>query len=306
MRVFITGGTGFIGRHLIAKLLEEGHEVAVISRNVIRAQAVLGKMVKIIGGNPLEPGDWQEEIARSDAVVNLCGEPILAKKWTPKRQQLLLNSRVLPTRNIVEAVARSTRRPEVLISGSAIGYYGGRGDEEITEDEKPGDDFAAHLCRDWEAEADRAAAHGVRVVKLRTGETVGRSDGVLPPMIRPFKFFLGGPIGSGNQYMSWIHIDDHVGITLMALTNKDIRSAINLTAPQPVTNRQFSKSLGKALSRPSWLPVPPFVLRLMFGDGAALVLEGQRVIPKKALDNGYRFKYENLDDALADVLRSNI
>lgn len=304
MRIFITGGTGFIGRRLLSGLLESGHEVTTISRNAVKAKALLGDKVSVIGGNPSEPGEWQEEVGRSDAIVNLCGEPILDQKWTEKRKQLLLNSRILPTRLIVDAISRSNRKPEVLISGSAIGYYGGRGDEKLTEDAAPGNDFAAQLCRGWEAEARKAEVFGIRVANLRTGEVLGAGGGVLAPMLGLFKFYAGGPLGSGRQYMSWIHIDDHVAITNFTLMNKNIAGPINLTGPNPVTNRDFSKALGKALGRPSWLPAPSFALRLKFGEGASLILEGQRVVPKKALDNGYKFKFANLDEALMDVLKS--
>lgn len=302
MKIFVTGGTGFIGRQLIERLLQEGHEVSVLTRSAAKAEKIFEGKVIVIEGDPLKPGDWQEEIGKNNAVINLCGEPILDKKWTSERKKLILESRLLPTQNIIDGINSADKKPEVLISGSAIGYYSNRGDEVITEDAAPGDDFGAELCSRWEDVANKAKDLGVRVVSIRTGFVLAKKGGGLAKMIPPFKFFAGGPIGNGKQFMSWIHINDHIGITITVLKNKEISGPVNLTAPNPVTNKEFSKTLGKVLGRPSWLPVPAFALKLMFGEGAALLTEGQRVIPKKALDAGYKFQFENLKDALSDVL----
>lgn len=304
MKVFVTGGTGFIGRRLVPALASDGHEVTVLSRNASSAADLSGTGVKIIEGNPLAEGPWQQEVGRHDAVINLCGEPILKKKWTPERKKILLDSRLIPTRLIVEAIAGADKRPDVLISGSAIGYYGFRGDERLTEESGPGSGFAANLAVDWEEAAEKAEAEGVRVVTLRTGIVLGRGGGALAQMAPPVRFFVGGSIGSGRQYISWIHIADQIGLIKMALIDKSINGGVNMTAPHPVTNRELMKAIGVALGRPSWLPVPGFILKAAFGEGAALLLEGQNVLPKKAQDAGYDFKFPDISPALADALKN--
>lgn len=303
MNIFITGGTGFIGTHLIKALLGENHKIKVLTRSESKAEKIFGSQVKVVGGNPTRREKWTEELDGCDAIINLCGEPILEKKWTEQRKRVLLNSRILPTRIMVETIEKLENKPEVLINGSAVGYYSGHGDEKLTEEIAPGNDFGAELNKKWEAEAMKAEEFGVRVVTVRTGFVLGHREGGLANMLTPYKFFIGGPISSGKQYMSWVHIKDEVGIIKMALTNKNIRGAVNATAPNPVTNREFSKTLGKILGRPSWLPLPPSMLKLMFGEGAALLLEGQRVIPQKALDAGYKFQFEDLESALMDVIK---
>jgi len=308
MKIFVTGATGFIGSQLTKSLVSDGHEVTALTRDAAKARSGLDPKVRIVEGYPLDVGPWLDEIGRHDAIVNLCGEAILKDKWTPARKQTLLDSRLKPTRLIVEAMERAKTRPKVLISGSAIGYYGSRGDELLTEDSSPGDrgSFDVSLVTDWEEEAQKAEALGVRVVTIRTGIVLGRRRGALAEMAAPFKFFAGGPIGNGRHYMSWIHIDDHIGITKMALIDETISGGINVTAPAPVINRDFMKAIGKALNRPSWLPVPAFVLKLVFGEGAVLLVEGQRVLPKKAQDAGYKFRFTDVDSAVRDALGTSI
>lgn len=303
MRVFITGATGFIGsHHLVPALLGAGHEVSIVSRAVEKAGNVFGRDVEVHEGDPGVAGPWQEAAGKAEAIINLCGEPILTKKWTPERKKAILDSRVLPTRRLLEAIEAAPAKPKTLLSGSAIGYYSDCGDEIVTEERGRGADWGAELCATWEREANKATALGVRVVNLRTGIVLGADGGALPTMVKPMKMFAGGPIASGRQYMSWVHIDDWVGIALRALSDEKISGPVNLTAPNPVRNREFAKTLGKVVHRPSWLPTPAFVFRLMFGEGAALVVGGQRVIPRRALDAGYKFKFENLEAALEDVL----
>ncbi len=302
MKIFMTGATGFIGRSLTVSLLAAGHDVVAISRGAKRAKEILGEKVRIVEGNPAIAGDWLEEVKTSAAVINLCGAPIMKKKWTPSRKQHLLDSRILPTRLIVEAIKSAADRPKVLISGSAIGYYGDRGDEIVDETSPPGNDFGAKLCSQWEAEAEKASELGVRVVTLRTGMVLGRGGGSLAQMIIPFKFFAGGRIGSGRQYISWIHLKDHVGITMLALADNSLTGPINMTTPSPAQNRDFMAAIGKAMGRPSWLPIPSFALKIIFGEGADLPLGGQRVLPEKAQEAGYIFLFSDLSAALADVL----
>lgn len=303
MRVFITGATGFIGSHHLAPaLLGAGHDVSIVSRAVERARDIFGPDVTVHEGDPALAGPWQEAAGRAEAIINLCGEPILAKKWTPERKKAILDSRVLPTQRLLEAIAAAPTKPKTLLSGSAIGYYSDCGDDIVTEERGRGADWGAELCATWEDEANKAKELGVRVVNLRTAIVLGGDGGALPAMVKPMRMFAGGPIASGRQYMSWVHVDDWVGIALKALTDAKIVGPVNMAAPNPVRNREFAKTLGKVLHRPSWLPTPAFVFRIMFGEGAALVVEGQRVIPRKALDAGYKFKFENLEAALEDVL----
>lgn len=303
MKIFISGGSGFIGQNLSKKLVSEGHSVTVLSRDLSKAKGVLGDEVSIIEGDPATVGDWQDQIDGHDGVVNLCGEAILAKKWTPERKKLIVDSRIVSTGNIVSAIKRASNKPGVLISGSAIGIYGDGGSDELTEDSSEGDSFGAKLCHDWEEAANSATALGVRVVKIRTGDVLGKG-GILAKMETPFKIYLGGPFGSGKQYTSWIHIDDHVGIVIKILEDESISGPVNLVAPNPVTGRQFADALGKALKKPSWFAVPKFTLDLMFGEGSELILESKKALPKKMLDSGYRFKFENLDKALADIYKN--
>ena len=303
MKIFITGGTGFIGHNLAKRLISDGHSVTVLSRNATKAKGILGDKVNIVEGEPATEGDWQYQIDGHDGVVNLCGEAILAKKWTSERKKLLVDSRVISTNNIVNAIERAMNKPGVLISGSAIGIYGDGGTDELSEESNVGDTFAAKLCGDWEKAASSATAHGVRVVNIRTGDVLGKG-GILAKMETSFKMYIGGPFGNGKQYTSWIHIDDHIGITMKILEDESIRGPVNLVSPNPVTGRQFAKALGRALNRPSWLAVPKFSLDLMFGEGSGLILESKKALPKKIIEKGYRFKFEDLDIALADIYKN--
>ncbi len=301
MKIFIVGATGFIGRHLAKALVGDGHDVIGLSRSAERAKSVLPESVEVVEGDPMQPGNWQKEIDGADAVINVVGEPIMKEKWTPRRKKLLRDSRLVPTVLINDAIKKAQARPAVFLCGSAIGFYGGRGDELLTEESARGDDFSARMCGDWEAEARKAADLGVRVVTLRTSFVLGPGGGALPDMAKPFKMFAGGPIGTGRQYISWIHMDDYIGLVKAALADGRVDGPINMVGGA-ATNRDFAASLGRTLNRPSWLPVPAFALRLMFGDGAALLLEGQRVAAAKADSLGYEFKYLDLDRALRDAL----
>ncbi len=307
MRVTVTGATGLIGRRVVAALLERGDTVTVLSRNPKRALETLGTpgpsglaaMRWDPNGEPAPP----QALAEADAVVHLAGENV-AQRWSESAKRAIRESRVLGTRNLVlgiEAVAQ-TERPKVLVSGSAIGYYGAHGDEPIDEDSPPGEDFLAQTCAQWEAEAQAAARLGVRVAKIRTGVVLDSEGGALGKMLPAFKLGVGGPVASGRQYISWIHTDDVLGILLTAIDDERWQGAINATAPAPQRNRDFSKALGRALHRPSLLPVPGIALRLMYGDMAQVVTEGARVLPAKALVLGYEFRHPHLDEALRAAL----
>lgn len=292
MRIVVTGGTGFLGSALVAHLRSAGHVVSVLTRRPTRQ-----------GEIEWNPGRGSAVLVSAlrgaDAVVNLAGASI-AQRWTTAHKRALWESRVPLTRALVEAMAQVNPPPGVLVSGSAIGIYGDRGDAPLTETSAPGNDFLASLGTAWEQEA-LAAAPRTRTVLLRTGIALERSGGALPQMALPFHFFAGGPIGSGRQYLSWIHRDDWVAMTTWALTNPAVSGPLNVTAPEPVTNREFTKTLGRALHRPAFMPAPGFALRVVLGEMANLILEGQRVLPAKAGELGFRFRYPQLEPALRAI-----
>ena len=307
MKVFITGGTGLVGGRLIPKLRQRQDQVVVLSRRAGPARERLGGSATVVEGDPMTPGPWMDAVADCDAVIHLAGEGIFAKRWNDDFKKMLRDSRIKSTANVVQALAKNPRTasgaPKVLVNASAIGWYGPRGGEELDESTPPGTDFLAQLCVDWEKEAARAQELGVRTSMIRVGVVLDKNGGALSQMLLPFKMCMGGPAGSGKQWMSWIHHDDLVGIILLALDNASATGPINGTAPKPVTNRDFSTALGKALGRPSFMPTPAFGLRLMLGEVAGLVVEGQRVLPKKAQALGYQFAFPDIDSALKDVLK---
>lgn len=295
MRVLVTGATGFLGRALVPALCREGHTVVVWTRSAARARARLGAEVEI--------ADASEGLAAAvdgcDAIVNLAGEPILGR-WTAAKRRALVDSRVGVTRELVTAMAAARRRPRVLVSASAVGYYGHRADERLTESSPAGRGFLAELCRDWEAAARRAEDLGVRVVLLRTGVVLGRDGGALAQMATPFRLGLGGPIGSGRQYVPWIHLHDLVSIVVAALADDRLRGPINATAPGAITSRELAQAIGRALRRPARLRVPALALRIVFGEAAAVLLDSQRVVP--AALGAHRFSFPAIDGALADLV----
>jgi uncharacterized protein (TIGR01777 family) len=305
MRVFVTGGTGLVGGHLIPRLLERGAEVLVLTRRPDEAKQKWSHPCRVVAGDPTKPGAWQDDASAADAVIHLAGEGIFNRRWSAEFKEVMRSSRVDSTKNVVAALAKAPRRadgaPKTLVSASAIGYYGPHGDEELTESSPPGDDYLAKVCVEWEAAARSAQQHGVRVAMVRTGIVLAREGGALQKMLTPFKMFVGGPVAGGRQYMSWIHVDDLVGVYLLALDTPAVSGPVNATAPNPVTNREFSKALGRVLGRPSFMPAPAFGLRVMLGEVANVVTKGQRVLPKAALAAGYRFRFENVEAALRDV-----
>lgn len=300
MQVVVTGATGFIGRPLVQALREDGHEVTVLTREVAGAGKRLPAGVRAVAWS--DAAAWEAALAAADAVINLAGESIAGGRWTAARKERIRRSRVESTRALVEAMARQERRPGVLINASAVGYYGPLGDEPVDESAPPGHDFLARVTVEWEQEARRAEALGVRVVLLRIGMVLGEDGGALAPMVLPFKLFVGGPVGSGRQWLPWVHREDVVGLIRFALANDQVRGPVNATATEAHTNASFSRLLGRVLGRPSWLPVPAFALRLLLGEMADLVLNGQKVVPAAAERYGYRFRFPALEPALRDVL----
>jgi uncharacterized protein (TIGR01777 family) len=306
MRVFVTGGTGLIGRRLIRQLRRRDDDVVVVSRRADAWERV-GHDVAVVVGDPTEAGPWQDGIAECDAVINLAGAGIFDKRWNDTYKATIRESRLRSTANVVAALAKQPTRadgsPKVLVNGSAIGYYGPHGDEELTEDSPPGSDFMARLCVEWEAAARAVEQAGVRAALVRTGVVLDTAGGALSALLPPFKVGAGGPVGSGTQYMSWIHWADCVGIMLLALDHAEATGPLNNTAPQPVTNREFGKALGRALGRPAFLPTPAFGLRLLLGEVAGVITTGQRVLPKRASALGYQFRYPDIDSALRQLIR---
>lgn len=296
MKLVITGGAGFIGSALCRALEETGHELVLLSR-AVRPQT--GGRRRCIAWQPPAPGPWERELDGADGVIHLAGESIVAKRWTPSQKQRLADSRVKTTRAIVEAIGRSARRPAVLVNASAVGYYGPHGDDSLDEDAAPGSDFLAQLCQQWENAARDAEPLGVRVVRLRTGIVLARDGGALAKMLPAFRLGLGGPVGTGRQWMSWVHRDDVVGLIRWALEDTRVSGAVNATAPTPVTMREFAATLGRVLHRPAILPVPGPALTLLLGEMAQLLLTGQRAVPAKAQALGYAFRYDTLEAALS-------
>jgi uncharacterized protein (TIGR01777 family) len=299
MKITVTGATGLIGARLVAALKDRGDDVTVLSRNPEKAGQSLG--VEAVGWDALNEPAPAAALSGRDAVVHLAGEPV-AQRWNASRKQAINDSRELGTRNLVAGIEAAEPRPQALISSSAVGYYGKHGDERIEEDTAPGSDFLAKVCVVWEAEADKALALGLRVAHIRTGVVLDRSGGALKTMLPPFKMGVGGPVAGGRQYMPWIHLDDIVGLYLRAIDDPTWSGAYNGSAPEPVTNKAFSKALGKAIHRPAFSPVPAFAIKLLYGEMSEIVTEGQRAVPARALAGGYTFKHPELDEALASAL----
>jgi uncharacterized protein (TIGR01777 family) len=291
MRVLLTGGTGFLGTPVAHALRAAGHDVTIVSRQPGRVPA------KSIGWDGVR-GAMRE----TDAIVNLAGESIAGRRWTPARKAAIVASRIDATRALVAAIAEAPARPGVLVNASAVGWYGARGDEPLDETAAPGEGFLADVCRRWEAEAFAAQALDVRVVALRLGVVLGPGGGALDKMVIPFRAGLGGPLGNGKQWMSWIHRADVVGLVLAALGSDAYRGPVNATAPTPVRNRDFTKALARAVHRPAFLRVPGIALRLALGEMADMLLAGQRVVPAAATAAGYAFTQPDLDGALAAAI----
>lgn len=301
MRALVTGGTGFVGHSLLPKL----ERPVVLSRNAAKAEKSLQPFgVRALAWDPENEPAPAAAFEGIDAVFHLAGDSVGEGRWTESKKARIRDSRVLGTRNLVATLRNLPAKPKVLVSGSAVGYYGSRGDAEIDERSPPADDFLAQVCRDWEKEAVAASEFGMRVVLIRTGIVLGKKGGALSQMLTPFSLGLGSPLGSGNQYMPWVHIDDLVGLMLFAARENNIAGPLNGVSPHPVTNREFTKVLGKVLSKPTFLPaVSAFVLKIVLGEFADVLLGSQRVYPRAALAAGFAFRFPDLESALREILR---
>jgi uncharacterized protein len=298
MNITVTGATGFVGAQITRALLDSGHTVHALAR---KRPASLPGSVRFSEWRSMEEEPPPESLAGADAVIHLAGEPV-GQRWTPEVKQRIRGSRVDGTRHLVNALSTQSRRPAVLISASAIGIYGSRGDEILTEKSNAGDDYLASLVTDWEKAAVLAEALGIRVVRFRFGVVLGKGGGALQKMLPPFRLGLGGRLSSGRQWTSWIHIDDVVNLILFILANAGIHGAINATAPEPVSNAEFTKELAGAIHRPAIFPIPKFALEILFGEMASMVLASQRVIPEGAKRVGFEFQYPKLGPALRRLL----
>lgn len=293
MRVLVTGGSGFVGNFLTGVLVAKGHYVTDVTRNPERVRTARAN-VEVTG--------WLPDLSKFDAVVHLAGEPIFGGRWNDAKKRAIRESRIESTQRIVEGLAAADPRPPVLVCASAVGIYGDRGDEELTEESSLGDDFLASVCRDWEQAATAAEPLGVRTVRLRIGIVLGTTGGALRQMLTPFRLGLGGPIGSGRQWMSWVHIRDLCRLILHAIETEDLSGALHGTAPNPVRNREFARTLGGVLRRPAFLPTPVFALKLALGEVAEVLTASQRCLAKKAEGSGFTFEFPELEKALRHLL----
>lgn len=298
MKVFMTGGTGFVGTYLSRRLASEGHEVTILTRRETPPDAA-APGIGLVTGDPTKEGPWMTLVPEHDWIINLAGASIFTR-WTETHKKEIHDSRILTTRNLVAALKAGDRR-QLFCSTSAIGYYGHRGDEELTED-SPGDDYLARLAQEWETEALKAQELGLRVVVTRFGIVLGQGGGALAQMTRAFKMFLGGRLGSGEQWFSWIHQEDHARAFLFVKDHPEITGPVNFTSPQPVRNRELTQALGRVLDTPTFMHAPSFLVRLLLGEFGEVVLTGQRVIPKRLLDAGFQFRFPDIDQALQDLL----
>ncbi|MDH3670694.1 MAG: TIGR01777 family oxidoreductase [Gammaproteobacteria bacterium] len=297
MNVAVTGGTGFIGSAMCKRLLADGYAVTVLTRDRRRAQQQVKGQIRLIESPKELDGESTPEI-----IVNLAGLSLGSGRWTRDLKQTFISSRVGVTRQLIDYMAHVRTPPRLLISGSAVGYYGARGDEVLTEDSSPGQEYQADLCKAWETEASKAINYGVRVCLLRSGVVFGKGGGALSSLVPQFKSGLGGHVGTGKQWMSWIHIDDLIAIVLYLMANESLQGPFNTTTPNPVTNRDFASRLSAALRRPAFMWAPGWVMRLLIGEMAHLYITGQKVIPKRLLESGYKFRYPELSLALAEIL----
>ncbi len=302
MKIIITGATGLIGRNLCEKLTERGDEITVFTRNVEEAKISLPKVKNFVEWDYRNTEKWENEINRKDAVIHLAGANLFGKRWNHDYKRKIAGSRQISTRNIVNAIINAKIKPSTFICSSAVGFYGNRGNELLTEDSSHGNDFLAQVCKTWEEEAAKVESAGVRRVSIRTGIVLSTNDGALKQMLLPFKLFVGGPLGNGKQWFPWIHIDDLINAYIFSLDNSNIKGAVNGVSPNPTTMNKFVKTLGKILHRPSFFNTPEFILKIVIGEFAESILASIRAVPEKLISNNFKFKYEGLNSALKNLL----
>jgi uncharacterized protein (TIGR01777 family) len=302
MKIFITGGRGFVGTPLTKRLPQEGHQVTILTR-ALPEDTLVAQGASYLEGDPTEPGAWQKSVAEHEIIINLAGASIF-RRWSDRAKEVIRDSRILTTQNLVEALSARKEKETHFLSTSAIGYYGSHEDEELDENTPRGEDFLASLAQEWESEALKAEAYGARVALLRFGLVLGKHGGALRQMIPIFSLFLGSPLGSGEQWFSWIHEEDLASIYLHVIRQKDMAGPINCTAPNPVRNIDLTRALGEVMGKPTFLPaVPGFMIRIIMGEFGSTLLEGQKVLPKRLLDRDFRFNFPEIKKALKNLLR---
>jgi uncharacterized protein len=301
MRIVITGGSGLIGRAVARELGGAGYEVVLLTRNTSKV-GPLPPNTRAVQWDGRTAEGWGKLLDADTGILHLAGDPVAEGRWTEEKKRRIRDSRVQTGQAVLAAIRQAKSRPKLLLQGSAVGYYGDGGDQVLTESSPPGDDFLARVCVEWEAATAEVSGLGVRRPVLRTGIVLSREGGALPKMILPFRFLAGGPLGGGRQWLPWIHFADEVGAIRFLIEHEEADGPFNLTAPEPVTNRDFSHALGRALSRPSFAPAPGFALRLLLGEMADALLHGQRAVPRRLLDLGYAFRYPEVSTALRSLL----
>jgi uncharacterized protein (TIGR01777 family) len=310
MKIVITGGTGLIGEALVKEMAEEGHQIVILTRSPKKYQNKFGDQVTLAAWDSRNPGDWVDHLDGADAVVNLAGESIsgsnfLPDRWDDQKKKRILESRIAVGQALVKGIEAVENKPKTFIQASAVGYYGSTGDALVTESSPPGDDFLASVSRKWEASTEAVEAMGIRRAIARIGLVLSMAGGALPRLVFPSRLFAGGWFGSGDQWWPWIHIDDVVGTLRFIIEEEAAQGPLNLTAPNPVTNKEFGKALGRVMNRPAMVPVPGFALRLALGEVAVTVLEGQRAIPQRLQELDYTFRFSQIDEALENLLQEN-
>jgi len=301
-RIVITGATGLIGKQLVNALINRGDSLTIFSRNTEKAKSIFPSAKEIVEWDYRKPEKWKSKLEDSDAVIHLAGINLFSKRWNDEFKKSIIESRQLSTKNLVDALKSCKNNPNIFISASGIGYYGDCGEKVLDEESPKGNDFLSDVCDVWESESRNISGYGIRNVQIRTGLVLSTEDGALKQMLPPFKFFIGGYLGNGKQWASWLHIDDIVEIYLHAIDNSSLTGSLNATAPNPIRMKEFAQTLARVLHRPSLFPVPKFILRLVVGEASEVVLASQRIDVKKLVESGYKFKFEILEDALKDLL----
>ena len=305
-QIIITGATGSIGQRLVKELNAKGKKVIIFTRNTENAQKKLPNTVKYVKWDYKNPEEWKDQLNGVDTVIHLAGANLSSKRWNEEFKKLAYDSRVLSTRNLVEAISSIKQKPKAFICASAVGYYGNRYDEILSEESLPGDDYMANLCKDWEAEAAKVEQYGVRRVSVRTGLVLSKDEGVLKQLLLPFKLFVGGPLGNGRQWFPWIHIDDIVGIYLQAIDNESLNGEVNASSPGIVGMTEFAKTFGKVLHRPSLFKIPKFAMKIVAGEVADYAVMSQRISVDKMLNAGYKFKFTDLENSLKNIMNKKV
>ena len=304
-KIIVTGATGLIGTQLCHALISRGDVVTAFTRNIESAKKILGDKLLYVKWDYNNPNEWTKHLENKDTVIHLAGANLSGKRWTEKYKKIILESRELSTKNLVSAIRSTKNKVKLFISSSGVSYYGSRGDDVLTEDSKPGDDFLASVCNVWERETENANSFGVRTAMLRQGIVLSKEGGALKKFLPPFHFFIGGSLGNGKQWFPWIHIHDLIAVYLFILNNAEISGPVNVVSPENVKMSEFAKTLGRILKRPAIFNVPEFALRILVGEVTSTIVSSQRVIPKKLIEHGFKFKFDKLEDALKNLLGNN-